>query len=378
MRILHISKFGHPERGGIETFVRDLSAEQARRGHEVAVLCHQARPWMPTDNSIADGVFAVRARILCNLGFAPLSPSFPLLLGRLVRESRPEFIHLHLPNPAVLFSLWLPAHIPLIIHWHADADGLPGRLARAAYPIYRLFERKSLSLARRVVTTSPPYAASSRALAQWRDKCVVVPLGIDPARYPEGAALPEVSAPLILSVGRFSYYKGYATLVEAARLVPGARFVVVGDGPLHGTIRDMVREYGLEDRVELPGELEDRDLRALQRRADVACLPSVDRAEAFGMVQLEAMRYGVPLVSTAIPGSGVDWVNRDGVTGLVVPPGDAASLAEALQRLIDHPRERAAMGEAGRRRLDAEFTIGRVATALDGVYRQAQSSPRSE
>ncbi|MGE4420718.1 MAG: glycosyltransferase [Pseudodesulfovibrio sp.] len=383
MRILHISKFGHPERGGIETFVRDLSAEQARRGHEVAVLCHQARPWMPTDRTTADGVLAVRARILCNLGFIPVSPSFPLHLRRLVRERRPEIIHLHLPNPAVLFSGLLPAHIPLVIHWHADADGLPGRLLRAAYPVYRLFERKCLALARSVVATSPPYAASSWALTPWRDKCVVVPLGLDPARYPEDAKiaedadLPEASAPLVLSVGRFTYYKGYATLVEAARRVPGARFVVVGDGPLHGAIRDMVREYGLAERVELSGELADRDLRALQRRADVACLPSVDRAEAFGMAQLEAMRYGVPLVSTAIPGSGVDWVNRDGVTGLVVPPGDAAALAEALQRLIDHPRQRAAMGQAGRRRLEEEFTIVRVATALDGVYRQAQRSPRS-
>jgi glycosyltransferase involved in cell wall biosynthesis len=375
MRILHISKFGYPERGGIETFVRDLGTEQARRGHEVAVLCHQARPWRATERDSADGVLTVRARILCNLGFAPVSPSFPVHLRRLGRETHPEVIHLHLPNPAVLFSAWFPSRIPLVIHWHADVDGLPGQLLRALYPFYRGFERRSLSLARRVIATSPPYAASSRTLAPWQDKCVTVPLGLDLVRYPEDPGISRTAEPTVLSVGRFSYYKGYETLVKAARLVPAARFVLVGDGPLHTKIRDMVRESGLGDRVRLPGALPDPELRQALQRATVFCLPSVDRAEAFGMVQLEAMRYGLPVVGTAIPGSGVGWVNRDGVTGLVVPPGDETALAEALERLLSGPAERAAMGAAGRRRLEEEFTIERTATAIDAVYAQALASP---
>jgi glycosyltransferase involved in cell wall biosynthesis len=317
----------------------------------------------------------VCVRILCNLGFAPISPLFPLHLQRLVREWRPEILHLHLPNPAVLFTGLFPVRAPLIIHWHADVDGLPGRLLRAVYPVYRLFERNSLARARRVIATSPPYARSSRALASWRDKCVTVPLGLDLARYPEGPELSRETEPVILSVGRFAYYKGYETLVRAARLVPSARFVIVGDGPLHGRIRDMVRELGLADRVQLPGALPDRELRELQQRATVACLPSEDRAEAFGVVQLEAMRYGVPLVSTAIASSGVDWVNQDGVTGLVVPPGDAKALAQALQWLIEHPEEGKAMGRAGRLRLETHFTIQSTASALDNVYAQAKKPP---
>ncbi|EGB13430.1 glycosyl transferase group 1 [Pseudodesulfovibrio mercurii] len=368
MRILHISKFSHPERGGIESFVRDLTTEQARQGHDVAVLCHQAHPWRATERSVSEGVVSVQARILCNVGFAPVSPLFPLHLRRLVREKRPEIIHLHLPNPAALYSGWFPADIPLVIHWHADADGLPGRLYRSLYPVYGLFEAKCLSLADSVIATSPAYAASSRSLAHLRDKCVVVPLGLDLARYPEDAQLSRTQEPTILSVGRFAYYKGYETLVEAARMVPAARFVIVGDGPLHGKISSMIRERGLADRVRLPGSLPDRELRVLLQLATLVCLPSVDRAEAFGLVQLEAMRYGVPLVSTAIPGSGVDWVNQDGVTGLVVPPGNAEALAHALQWVVDHEQTAEAMGKAGRLRLESHFTIERVTSALDNVY----------
>ena len=232
MRILHISKFRHPERGGIESFVRDLTTEQARQGHDVTVLCHHRYPSRATQRNVSDGVLSVQARILCNVGIVPFSPLFLLhLRERLVRERRPEFIHLHLPNPAVLYSGWFPAKIPLIIHWHADADGMPGRLYRKLYPVYRMFESKSLSLARAVIATSPPYAASSRVLTRWRDKCVMVPLGLDLERYPETPELPRAGEPTILSVGRFAFYKGYEILVEAAQLVPAARFVIVGDGP---------------------------------------------------------------------------------------------------------------------------------------------------
>ncbi|WP_319584076.1 glycosyltransferase [uncultured Pseudodesulfovibrio sp.] len=371
MRILHIGKFLHPERGGIESFIRDLSAEQARRGNDVAVLCYHAHPWRATEWRLSSGVLSVQARILCNVGYAPVAPLFPMHLRRLIRESQPEVIHLHLPNPAVLFLSWFPVDIPLIVHWHADADGLQGRLNRAMYSAYKIFETKSLSRAQAVIATSPPYAASSRSLKPWRDKCVVVPLGLDPGRYPEDPQLVRSAIPTVLSVGRFAFYKGYDILIEAARQVPEARFIIVGDGPLHGKISDQVRDLGLADRVHLPGALPDGELRVLQQQATLVCLPSVDRAEAFGVVQLEAMRYGVPLVSTAIPGSGVDWVNQDGVTGLVVPPGDAKSLAHAVRWIINHPQAAESMGKAGRLRLNAHFTIEAIASALHTVYERS-------
>jgi len=370
MKILHISKFAHPERGGIETFVRDLSVRQARNGNTVTVLCHQARPGLRRDALTENGVTVVRAPILCSLAFAPISPSFPLLLHRVVREMRPQVIHLHLPSPAALLHAVFPKDTPLIVQWHADVLGSPSLRLRTLYPLYHILERRCLAKAARIIASSSMYLDSSPVLAEWKGKCSVIPLGLDRDRYPADATA-KSATPLVASVGRFTYYKGFEYLVRAAQLVPGADFVIAGDGPLRQSIRREVDRLGLGDRVRLPGAISDDELRALLQRATLFCLPSVDRGEAFGMSQLEAMRYGLPIVATAIPGSGTGWVNRDGVTGRVVPPASPEALAEAIREILDNPALARGFGEAAGQRFDECFTIDRVAGALDDVYRQA-------
>lgn len=365
-----MSKFSYPERGGIETFVRDLSTEQARQGHEVTVLCHQARPWSRTKHSVVDSVSIIQAGIIGSFAFAPIALRFPLLLWRLLMTRRPDVVHLHLPNPAVLFLAWLPTSIPLVIHWHADVEGQPGRFLSYLYPIYRYFEHRCLSHASKIIATSLAYAQSSPTLASYQEKCVVVPLGLDPARYPESPDVAKMAPPLILSVGRFAYYKGYTYLVQAAQKIPSARFMLVGDGPLREKILSQVKDLNLNERVILPGNLSDHALQKLLQQATLLCLPSVDRGEAFGVVQLEAMRYGLPIVSTAIPGSGVDWVNQDGSTGQIVQSRSSSELATAIKELLHKPQKLEHMAKAGRRRFAENFTIERIATALDRIYRQ--------
>ncbi|MDD3313309.1 glycosyltransferase [Pseudodesulfovibrio sp.] len=370
MKILHIGKFAHPARGGIETFVRDLSVRQACDGNVVTALCHQERPGLPGDVLTENGVTIFRASILCSLAFAPIAPSFPLLLRRIVRETRPQVVHLHLPSPAVLFHAFLPKDVPLIVQWHADVLGSPSRRLQVLYPFYRVFERRCLAKAARIIASSPPYLESSPVLAEWKGKCRVIPLGLDRNRYPEDATATKAVPPLVVSVGRFAYYKGFEHLVRAARLVTGVDFVIAGDGPLRESIRREVERLGLVDRVRLPGAVSDAELHVLLQRAALFCLPSVDRGEAFGMSQLEAMRYGLPIVATAIPGSGTGWVNRDGVTGRVVPPASPEALAEAIQGILDNPELARGFGEAARLRFEECFAIDRVAGALADVYRQ--------
>lgn len=368
MRILHISKFAYPERGGIETFVQDLSAEQASQGHRICILCHHPKAGVPADDRIVGDLRIIRAAISCKLSFAPIAPGFPFLLHRILSEFKPDILHLHLPNPAVLFVPFLTNIPPLIVSWHADVQGQPNRMINRLYPGYRFFENRCLAKASRIIATSPAYRESSPTLAKWRDKCLVVPLGLDMDRYPPSHGAGKDIPPLVLSVGRFTYYKGYEYLVRAARLIPDAHFVIVGDGPDLPGIKALVNRLHLADRVKLPGAVTDRDLQTLFQRASIFCLPSVDRGEAFGMVQLEAMRYGLPIVSTAIPGSGVDWVNQDGVTGLIVPPASPEALARAIEGLLQREDKGAALGRAGQRRLDDNFTIKRVADALNAVY----------
>ncbi|MCJ2164999.1 MULTISPECIES: glycosyltransferase [unclassified Pseudodesulfovibrio] len=371
MRILHISKYAPPVRGGVETFVRDLAAEQVRQGHDVSILCHQAESDAPMQTDLDQGVTTTRLPILFTAAFAPFSPVLPLHLQKIIRRTRPEIIHLHLPNPMVLFGALLPADIPLVIHWHADVQDSTNRSLRALYPLYRYFEQRCLAKACRVMATSPPYLESSLSLARWQRKCTVVPLGLDLSRYTLVPDCPKPERPLVLGVGRFTFYKGFQHLVRAASRVSAADFVIVGEGPERSGIQREVDRLGLTDRVRLPGAVPDETLHRLLQQATLFCLPSVDRGEAFGVSLLEAMRYGLPLISTAIPGSGTGWVNEDGVTGRVVPPTDPESLARAIQEITCSPGMGARFGQAARTRLEAEFTIDRTAQTVSKIYETA-------
>ena len=374
MRILHISKFAHPVRGGIETFVRDLTAEQARQGHLVNILCHHEKPRQPMVTDVVDEVRVIRSPILCCTPFAPYPPSFTANLRRAVSSLRPDVIHLHLPNPAALSQRALPRRVPLVVHWHADVQGSSRRLVNALYPAYRYFEKRCLSKASRIIATSMAYLASSPTLTRWRSKCAVVPLGIDPARYPVAQGNGKSRDPLVLGVGRFVFYKGFKDLVQAAYLTPEASFIIAGDGPEHLRLEREIDRLGLSGRVHLPGAVSDAELARLLQHATLFCLPSTERAEAFGVALLEAMRYGLPLLSTAIPGSGVGWVNQDGITGRVVPPGDPQALAEAIDDMLSEPEMMRKYGIEAKQRFDREFCIAQIARAVNRVYLDALGS----
>ena len=218
-------------------------------------------------------------------------------------------------------------------------------------------------------------------LRDFRDKVVVIPYAIDPdqhARTPACDRLVEQirgqhPLPLALFVGRMVPYKGVDVLLRALKEVD-ARAILVGSGPLKATWEALAAELGLSARVQFVGDVDQPTLTALYRACDVFVLPSITRAEAFGMVQLEAMACGKPVVSTLLP-SGVPWVNRDGETGVVVPPFDVEALRRALQKLFSDPGLRAAMGERGRARVVADFSLERMTEQTTTLYRSLVEQP---
>jgi rhamnosyl/mannosyltransferase len=219
-----------------------------------------------------------------------------------------------------------------------------------------------------VLATSPQYLASSPYLARVRDRTVVVPLGVDTDRFCPGPGEPA-GPPAVLFVGQMRHYKGVDDLLVAMRAVPApTRLLLAGDGPMRRRWEDLCGPLGLGDRVTFLGQVPDAALPALYRSAGVLVLPSTSRAEAFGMVLLEAMASGLPCVTTEV-GSGTSYVVQDGVTGLVVPPRDPAALARALGRLAADPALRARMGAAGRARALAEFPEARMVRRVEEVYR---------
>ncbi len=385
MKVLHIGKYFSPFRGGVETYLLDAMNALSRRGVECAALVHDhERSWRGRAESHgdADARFQVhRSATWFTLFFTPFSPGFRADLARLLDTFQPDIIHVHLPNPSVVWLLTLrqARDIPLVVHWHSDViTAAQGPVMKALYALYRPLERRLLDRAAAVVATSRSYLESSQSLQAFPEKCHVVPLGLDTARF-EALPVPARPAKLrddamnVLAVGRLTYYKGFGYLVRALADAPGVHVHLVGKGELRRELKALAKQVGVERRITFHGPLDDVDLGALLAHCDCLCLPSVERTEAFGLVLLEAMYFGRATVSSAMRGSGMDWVVEDGVTGIKVPPADARALAGALATLRDDPALAARLGQGGRTRFDSTFTIDRSVDALVDVYRKVSS-----
>jgi glycosyltransferase involved in cell wall biosynthesis len=381
MRVLHIGKFFPPHPGGIERTSADLCAGLAAKSVEVAMLAHAEPGTLHTTTQRIADVDVTRAACLGQFLYAPLSLTFPIGLRRVIARFRPQILHLHVPNTSAFSALMLPSarRIPWIVHWHADIP-IDSRHAglRAGYVLYRPWEQALLRRAQAIIATSPDYAESSAALAPWRSKVHVVPLGISDVSATQSDIAKSIlwpNAPLrLLAVGRLSYFKGFDVLLRAVADVPEASLVVIGDGECGDDLRRLAKTLNIESRVNFAGRIDmtaegDAKLASAYARADIFCLPSTERAESFGIVLVEAMRAGVPIICSAIPGSGVNYVVRDGESGIKVTPGDSTSLAAAIRHLRDDIELRRTLGAAGRRRFVEEFTLGESVNRTLAIYR---------
>ena len=395
MRVLHVGKYYPPFAGGIEHFMADLLPVLKTHGIATAALVHDERsplsPRSPGEKSPPTSPFSKEGsenllpiyRVPCwgRLLYAPISPTFPLWLHQKIHAFRPDLLHLHLPNTSAFWAMMVPAarRLPWVIHWHADvvASAIDRRLA-LAYRLYRPFEQRLLAASRAVIATSPPYLEASNALAPWRTRCHIIPLGLDPNRIvmPESAARARAESLWgtakfrVLAIGRLTYYKGHEVLIQAAAGLDDSRVLIVGSGERREQLQTLIQSLGLGERVHLPGFQPESDLNALLASCDVLCLPSLERTEAFGLVLLEAMRFGKPVVIGDIPGSGAGWVVRQAGHGLLTPPGDVAALAVALQTLQHDPERRRLLGQAGEVALREQFGIEPVAKAVAELYRR--------
>lgn len=373
MRILHLGKYYAPVRGGIERYTQDLAEACVVQGDTVGVLVHQQPGhWRHTRESL-NGVDVRRSGCIAAPVYTPLSPGYPFDLARALRELRPDLLHLHFPNPscfAVLASL-AARRLPWIVHWHADVppDSPDWRL-RYAYRAYQPFEQAVLRRAGAIIATSQAYVDASPALAPWHAKTAVIPLGIPAGNKAHARAdlWPAGTGLRLLAVGRLSRYKGFDVLIEALAQVADARLLLVGGGECEREWRALARTRGVDARLSFAGALDDDLLAGAYAAADAFVLPSLDRGEAFGLVLLEAMRAGLPVIASAIAGSGVGFVVADEETGLLVPPGDVGALAMSIARLRDTD-SRSRMGAAGHARWMEAFTLERSVQVVRSTYR---------
>ena len=387
MRILHIGKFFPPVTGGIESFLGDLLPALERGGVTTAALVHgDIRQGQGPACDEKTTIF--RSPCYGTLLYAPVSPAFPFAMRRAIQAFRPDILHFHVPNTSAFWALPLSVAgaLPWVVHWHADvvSSAIDKRMA-LAYQLYRPVEKLFLRRARSIIATSQSYLDTSRALAEFKDKCHVVPLGLDPDRLkkPDAAGLGRAETVWgqpggrILVIGRLTYYKGHDVILDAATALPDARILIVGNGERQACLQKQISALGLSHKVSLLGALPEKDLHTLIASCDCLCLPSIERTEAFGMVLLEAMRYAKPVVASNIPGSGIGWVVEDGVTGFLVPPGDPVLLAGALRKLFDRPELKMQMGRSALERFLKVFRIDHVAQEIVLVYHQMLKATKS-
>lgn len=378
-RVLHVGKFFPPAIGGIENFLGDLVRALDRNGVATAALVHDD-PHAESNTVWTDPVKVYRVPCYGTLLYAPISPGFPIAVRKAIDAFNPDMLHFHVPNTSAFWALSLmkATALPWVIHWHADV--VPSTIDRRmalAYRLYRPVERLFLRRSRAVIATSHAYLHTSASLADFREKCHVIPLGLDRSRLlpvrAMGSDLAESlwgqSESRILVIGRLTYYKGHDVMLEAAAALPGARILIVGKGEREAVLRKRIQMLGLSDRVSMPGFVPETDLHGLIASCDCLCLPSIERTEAFGLVILEAMRYGKPVVASDIPGSGIGWVVENGITGFLVPPGDPASLARSVSLLLNHPERKIEMGQAASTRFMRLFQIDRIAQQVASLYR---------
>jgi len=203
----------------------------------------------------------------------------------------------------------------------------------------------------------------------------VIPNAVDHRRFRpdvDGSAVraklripPEV--PIVLLVGRIVPHKGVEHFVEAARYVPDARFLVAGGGSSLDAMKRLALSMGVADRVRFLGRISDDRLPEVYAACDVFVLPSVSRLEAFGIVALEAMSTGKPVIVADIPG--VREMIEDGRDGLLADPVNPRDLAEKIRRLLSDPKARRTMGARGREKVLESFSIERVTDRIEAVYR---------
>lgn len=360
MKVLQVFKdYFPPVRGGIEQHVNDLVHSLEGYQFEILTSSRSRRRVVDDDN----GVRVIRASELARPVSTAVTPSW----SKFLRQSGADLMHFHMPNPfGELMFLSSRAKSPMIATYHADIVG-----RKALLPFFAPFQQRFLRRARSIIVSSPRLRDSAPSLVDHRDKCVVIPFGVEPGEWTER---PEASdalrdrypGPLLVFLGRIAYYKGLDVLIQAMRSVE-ATCLVVGGGPLRDEMQGRVAEFGLGRKVIFIGEIPDEERAVFYHAADAFVLPSTSRAEAFGISMLEAMACGTPAISTDL-GTGTSWLNKNLETGIVVEPNNPGTLARAIEALLGDDARREAMGHAAAERVRTSFTRFQMLESISSLY----------
>lgn len=371
MKVAHVGKHYFPVLGGIEKHMQMVAEGLVSRGFDVDVIVSNNR--FEHVEEVLGGVNVEKLPRIFRFMNQPFSPHL------LFKDfSDYDIVHLHLPNPWASFCLQRKDIEKLVITYHSDIikygwKKIPVKLYRGTY------KEKIMEKADKIIATSPRYVVSSPMLKKYRKRVKVIPLGINLERFKKNGEtekkveklreeLELENEKVMLFIGRLVPYKGLKYFIRALSKINTSvdyRVLIIGSGPLEGMLKKMVQGFGLGDRVSFLGRVD--EVVPYYYLSDFFVLPSTYRAEAFGIVQMESMACGKPIVSTNLD-SGVPFVNKDGESGLIAEPRDSEDLSKKVKRMVEDDELREKLGRGAKGRVEKMFSRERMMKSIVELY----------
>jgi glycosyltransferase involved in cell wall biosynthesis len=368
VKILQLGKFYPPDFGGIETVLFDITEVLNLKGYKTDVLCSNKKYKYLEDDYY--GYKVIRTKTFGIFFSTSITPQIIWKLKRIVDEY--DIIHVHLPDPMANLALYIvnPKNKKIVIHWHSD-------IIKQKYllKLYEPLQNWLLKKSDKIIATTPKYINESKYLSQYKSKCISIPIGINKKKLvPNNKKVEEIinkykNKKIIFSLGRLTYYKGFNNLILSANYLDDSFVVLIGgSGKLKEELKNLIDKENLNGKVKLLGGIDSSDLANFYKACNLFCLPSVMKSEAFGVVQIEAMSFSKPIVATRIKGSGVDWVNKDGVSGINVEVNNPKALAAGFKYINSSDKLYREFSRQSNNRFLKNFQRDKMVDAIIDVY----------
>ena len=367
MKILQLGKT-YPLIGGVDKVIFELSKGISQREIQCDVLCASI------DNKNHEVVSNKYSTFFVTKSFRKIaatwiSPQMIFKLRGIVHNY--DIIHIHHPDPmaalALLFSNTKGKKI--VLHWHSDIVK-----QKLLLKFYNPLQNWMIRRADNIIATSSIYAQGSRYINKYVDKTIIIPIGVE-VNYGVLSGLKKqinnkyVGKKIIYSLGRLCYYKGFEYLIDSAKYLDESYVILIGGtGPLVNKLSEKIEHANIGHKVKLLGKIADNEMGTYFSECTLFCFPSIEKSEAFGIVQIEAMSFGKPIIATTIKDSGVSWVNKHGYSGLNVEPRNSQELANAIKNICENDVVLNQYSLNARQRFEDEFTSDKMIDRILKLY----------
>lgn len=354
IKVTQIARFAFPSIGGIETVISQICKGLSAANFEKEIICCSN-----SENSeTKDEVKYKRCKYFWEFASNNFSLSFLWNLFFV----KTDVLHYHMPFlfAAIAHFFMFPKYKKMVVTYHSDIIGYD-KIMRPFWGIYDKFLARADKI--HVLVLTPTIVENSRFLKKYKDKCVVIEHGIELVdKMPDVREIKSLypNKKILLSVGRLVSYKGFIYALEAMKNVnDDCILFIIGDGPLRDELKAYIDNNNLNEKVKMLGRVSDEVLQKYYCACDIYVFPSTMRREAYGIVQLEAMRYAKPVINTHL-GTGVNYVSVDNETGITVDPENPKQLADAINLLVKNDKLRLKLGQNARKRVEDKFSLDKI------------------